>query len=118
MGPHLLILVTTSVNRQIAATELLAPSPFASAEWGLKHAVPPVEGPAELSSARSLGSPSTPGTLASPPSVGGLAPNHGHPSAGRLSRGPRYQWRSRPERRSAVARFQRATIINDSNLAR
>ncbi len=58
------------------------------------------------------GAPSTPGTLASPPSVGGLAPHQpcsgcshrGFPSAGRLSRGPRYQWRSTPERRSAVAR--------------
>ena len=61
------------------------------------------------------GAPSSPGTLASPPSVGGLAPHppcsgcshHGYPSAGRLSRGPRYQWRSRPERRSAVASTQK-----------
>ncbi len=44
-----------ALGSQIAATDLLAPTPFASAEWGLKHAVPPFEGPAELSSARSLG---------------------------------------------------------------
>lgn len=46
-----------ALGSQIAATELPAPSPFASAEWGLKHAVPPVEGPAELSLARSPGCP-------------------------------------------------------------
>ena len=61
------------------------------------------------------GAPSTRGTLASPPSVGALAPHqpcsgcshHGYPSAGRLSRGFRYQWRSRPARRSAVASTQK-----------
>ena len=44
-----------ALGSQIALTELLAPSPTASGGWGLKHAVPPVDGPAELSSARSLG---------------------------------------------------------------
>ncbi len=58
-----------ALESQIAATEFLAPSPFASAEWGLKHAVLPssaLHGPRGASN---------PGTLASPPSVSDLAPH-------------------------------------------
>ncbi len=56
------VLFPIDLGSQIASTELLAPSPFASAKWGLKHPVPRVEGPDEAGPALA---PSTLGTLAS-----------------------------------------------------
>ncbi|EIE22816.1 WLM-domain-containing protein [Coccomyxa subellipsoidea C-169] len=75
--------VRWSAQYPIAATELLAPSPFASAEWGLKHAAPSTEyhrskDPPSSALHGPWGAPSTRETLASPPSVAG---GRGHSKA-------------------------------------
>jgi hypothetical protein len=96
---------------------LLLRQPFASAEWGLSHAHPPVEGPAEPGPARPRRCLLHPwGTgLATQcrwlrPTTGRVCTAHpfGYPSAGRIRCAPRYQWSTIPE--SGDASLQKTTL--------